>query len=217
MHIEPGFVSAAKVAVANVTACGLAASQLKTVWKQPLVLAKALAAAVFFSLFMEVVHQPVGPSELHFIGATAVYFLFGFTPTLLGFGLGLALQGLFFAPADLYHLGVNALSLMIPLGVMHARFGARFFEGADKPVLRVSEILKADAMFYSGVVLMVGFWLSLGEAATPFGSWLTWAASYLPMALVEPLVTWSLLAAARRVVPMSLARDLTELPRLRFE
>ena len=51
---------------------------------------KIALAAVFFSLFMEAFHMPVGPSELHFVGASAVYFVFGFLPALFGFAIGLS-------------------------------------------------------------------------------------------------------------------------------
>jgi hypothetical protein len=37
-------------------------------------------------------HLAPGPSELHLIGATTVYLLFGFAPAIVGFGLGLLLQ-----------------------------------------------------------------------------------------------------------------------------
>lgn len=36
---------------------------------------------------------------------------------------------------------------------------------------------------------MVGFWLSIGEVATPFSAWLSFAASYLAVVAVESLIT----------------------------
>lgn len=59
---------------------------------------------------MQVWHLPIGPSELHMVGAMPIYLLLGFVPTLLGFGLGLLLQGLIFEPQDLAHLSINFLS-----------------------------------------------------------------------------------------------------------
>lgn len=64
-----------------------------------------------------------GPSELHFVGAMPINIIFGLIPTLLGFGLGLLLQGLWFEPAGLVNLWVNTLSLVIPLIAVHYYLG----------------------------------------------------------------------------------------------
>jgi hypothetical protein len=74
---------------------------------------------------MQAFHLPVGPSELHFLGAMPIYLALGFVPTLFGFAIGLLAQGLIFAPADLVHLGVNFLSLAVPLVLVHATLGKR--------------------------------------------------------------------------------------------
>lgn len=194
MHIEPGFVAPAKLALANVAAAGVVAwavkEQAKETLRQPWSPVKTLAAAAFFTLFMQSFHVPVGPSELHFVGAMAMYLTLGFLPTLLGFALGLALQGLLFEPQDLVHLGVNSLSLMLPLIAVHATFGRRLFGRTWGERLSFTRIVKLDAMYYAGVTTMVGFWLLLSDTATPFASWLAFAGSYLAIVAVEPAVTW---------------------------
>ena len=125
MHIEPGILSAPQIAAANATAVATLAAHAGGLVRRPLDIARTLLAAAAFSLLMEVWHQPVGPSELHFIGASTIYFLFGFVPTLFGFAIGLALQALLFEPQDMLHLGVNALSLMLPLIAAHTLIGRR--------------------------------------------------------------------------------------------
>ena len=71
MHIEPGVLNAAKVLYANAAAIAtLAAFSPKLL--RPDNLIKTILAAAFFSVFMEVFHLPVGASELHFVGASAV-------------------------------------------------------------------------------------------------------------------------------------------------
>ena len=114
MHIEPGVLNASKLIYANVTAASTLTAYLPSLIRKPAMIVKIALAAVFFSVFMQIFHMPVGPSELHFVGASAVYFVFGFVPTLFGFAIGLLLQGLVFQPQDLVHLGVNSLSLMVP-------------------------------------------------------------------------------------------------------
>lgn len=198
MHIEPGILNAAKVSSANAGALATLGAAAPALIKNPALIVKSVLAALFFSVFMEIFHVPVGASELHFVGASAVYLLFGFVPTLFGFALGLALQGLLFEPQDLVHLGVNSLSLMLPLIAAHALLGRRFFRARDRLDVRWATIVRFDALFYTGVVGMVGFWLSLGTEPTPIVQWATFAASYLPLVLIEPLFTYAVLRFARR-------------------
>ena len=186
MHIEPGILSSAKIAFANVAAVGMLAACAPALVKRPALLLRTALAALFFSIFMHVFHMPVGASELHFVGAMPIYLLLGFVPTLFGFAFGLLLQGLLFDPQDLAHLAVNSLSLMVPLAAVHYGLGKR-----------LANIVTLDFAFYAGVTLMVGFWLSMGTEPTPLANWATFAASYLALVLVEPLVTLAIVRAAR--------------------
>ena len=185
MHIEPGLLAQTKLVAANATALALLASQAPALLRRPTLWLRTGLAAAFFTLFMQAFHLPVGPSELHFIGAMPIYLLLGFLPTLFGFALGLGLQGLLFEPQDLVHLGVNALSLMVPLVVLHKTLGERLAARS----LRAAQILKLDGVYYAGVTLMVGFWLTQSETAFALADWLRFAASYLSVVALEPLVT----------------------------
>ncbi len=195
MHIEPGFVTPAKILLANAGAVGVVAwaakDQILGLVREPWAPLKTAAAATFFSLFMQGFSVPVGPSELHFVGAMAMYLTLGFVPTLLGFALGLLLQGVMFNPADLAHLGVNSLSLIVPLVTVHYLAGRKLFDRGLGQRLSMGRILKLDAMYYGGVTGMVGFWLFTSDVATPLASWAAFAASYLAVVAVEPLVTWA--------------------------
>ncbi|TVQ85625.1 MAG: cobalamin biosynthesis protein CbiM [Chromatiaceae bacterium] len=205
MHIEPGYLSAAKVIGANVAAAGLLAAALPSLVKQPLLIPRTLAAALFFSLFMQAFHLPVGASELHFVGAMPIYLILGFVPTLLGFGLGLLLQGLLFEPADLLHLGVNTLSLAVPLVAVYYGLGRHVQR------LSIPAVLKLDASYYAGVTLMVGFWLLLGEEATALADWALFATSYLALVLIEPLLTLALVRLLQPHTGHPLLRTLVDL------
>ncbi|MCB2099426.1 MAG: energy-coupling factor ABC transporter permease [Rhodobacterales bacterium] len=202
MHIEPGFVAPAKVMMANVGAIGVltwaAKEHIKTLIREPWAPLKVAAAAVFFTLFMQSFHMPVGPSELHFVGAMAMYLTLGFIPTLLGFAIGLGLQGLVFEPADLVHLGVNSLSLIVPLVGVHYAAGRKLFDQNLKRRLSLGRIIGLDALYYGGVTAMVGFWLAIGEVATPLSAWLTFASSYLALVVVEPIVTYGAVRLLKR-------------------
>lgn len=224
MHIEPGYVAPAKVALANAGAIGVLAwgckEQIKTFLSQPWVsfnlLVKSLLAAGFFSLFMQSFHMPIGPSELHFVGAMAMYLTLGFTPTLLGFGIGLLFQGLMFAPGDLTHLGVNSLSLMLPLITVHTASGWRFFDQSVSERLSWAKIVKLDALYYTGVTGMVGFWLMMGDVATPFSAWAAFAASYLAIIACEPIVTYLAVKGLKSIENHGLVAKLTAVRELRI-
>jgi len=198
MHIELGILTATKLAFANIGAFATLTSNVIGLIKKPNLLIKTALAAVFFSAFMQVFHMPVGASELHFIGASAVYLLFGFLPTLFGFALGLLLQSLLFEPADMLHLGVNILSLCLPLISAHALYGKKFFSNENQTKINWASIIKFDAIYYSGVIAMVAFWLSLGNEPTPFLNWAMFAISYLPLVFIEPLFTFGALYLAHR-------------------
>jgi ABC-type Co2+ transport system permease subunit len=192
MHIEPGLIAQPKLAFAAVAAAGLLGGYAPQLFKRPALLLRTALAALFFSLFMQAFHLPVGPSELHFLGAMPIYLAFGFLPTLFGFALGLLLQGLLFEPQDLVHLAVNTLSLAVPLVAVHYTLGRKL------ATVSVQTILKLDSAYYAGVIAMVGFWLMLGQTATPLADWARFGASYLPVVIAEPLLTFALLALIKR-------------------
>lgn len=196
MHIEPGIIAQAKVMAANVGATGLLLAYAKDLIKNPADIVRMLVAAVFFSLFMQGFHVKVGPSELHFVGAMIIYLTLGFVPTLIGFAVGLLLQGVLFEPLDLPHLAVNSLSLIVPLIAVHYTLGRKLRE--QDAVITWKSILKLDAMYYSGVTAMVGFWLAISNVATSFTAWATFASSYLVLVACEPLLTYSALRLLKR-------------------
>ncbi|MDX8412907.1 MAG: energy-coupling factor ABC transporter permease [Mariprofundales bacterium] len=189
MHIEPGILAPAKVIVADGAALILLAAHARRLCAKIDLLPQTALAALFFSLFMQAFHMQVGPSELHFVGAMAIYLTLGFIPTLFGFAFGLLLQGLLFDPQDLPHLAVNSLSLMVPLLLVHHTLGRRLLADAARGALRWQAIMRADALYYSGVTAMVGFWLLISEVETPLASWSLFASSYLVLVLCEPLFT----------------------------
>lgn len=198
MHIEPGIISGAKLALAGLSAAAVFSFYIKPILSQPIAIFRSLIAALFFTLFMQMMHMNVGPSELHFIGAMPMYLLLGFVPTLLGFGVGLLLQGLIFEPTDLMNLAVNALSLVLPLIAVHYSIGKRYFNESRGSRINRKAILKLDALFYTGVTSMVGFWLLVSGNQTPFASWATFAASYLLIVMLEPLLTFATIGLLKR-------------------
>ncbi|MFM2346176.1 MAG: hypothetical protein RL654_929 [Pseudomonadota bacterium] len=195
MHIEPGFLSQTTVGAAGVAASALLSAHAPALWRRPALLLRTLLAGGFFSVLMQAWHLPVGPSELHLVGAMPIYLLFGYLPTLFGFALGLLAQGLLFEPQDLMHLAVNALTLIVPLMAVHHTLGRTL----SQKNLSAGRLLQLDGAYYAGVTLMVGFWLSQGLQATALADWAAFAASYLALVAVEPLLTVALVRGSRRL------------------
>ncbi|MEK6748964.1 MAG: energy-coupling factor ABC transporter permease [Pseudomonadota bacterium] len=190
MHIEPGILNQLKVLLANGALVGVLLPYLRQFIFSPALWLRTAIAALFFSLFMQSFHMAVGPSELHFVGAMPLYLLLGFLPTVFGFVAGLLLQGLIFEPWDLVHLAVNSLSLIVPLAALHYTLGRTLFAQNALQRARLPQVLRLDTLYYSGVTLMVGFWLAVSEVATPFAAWAGFAASYIAVVMIEPVFTY---------------------------
>ncbi len=216
MHIQLGILDAIKTTGANAGTLAILAGSALALVRKPTLVLKAGLAAIFFSAFMQSFHMSVGPSELHFIGASAVYLLFGFLPTLFGFALGLLLQALIFEPADMLHIGVNSLSLILPLAAAHALFGKRFFQTKNATNVVWVNIVKFDAIYYAGVVTMVGFWLWIASVATPFHAWAVFALSYLPVVAIEPLFTFATIWLLKRHGNSNLLQSFTVVNKLKL-
>lgn len=199
MHIEPGLLAQGKLMFANAAVVTVLAAHAPALLRRPALWLRTALAALFFSVLMQSFHLQAGPSELHLIGAMPMYLMLGYLPTLFGFTAGLLLQGLLFEPQDLVHLAVNALSLIVPLMVVHHTLG----RAADS---RLRRIVRLDAVYYAGVTLMVGFWLALGEQATALSDWTVFAASYLGVAALEPVFTFGLVRLVTTVRDRAWAR-----------
>jgi ABC-type Co2+ transport system permease subunit len=216
MHIEPGIIDPLRVTAANAVALAVVATQLPALIRQPLNLVKAGLAAAVFSVLMQAWHLPVGPSELHLIGATTVYLLFGLAPSMVGFALGLLLQGSLFEPQDLVHLGVNSLSLMLPLVAVHETFGKRLFAAGVADRFSFARVLRIDAVYYAGVSAMVGFWLMISNDGFALADWGRWALAYAPVFALEALITFTTVTVMKTWRNAGALQRFTELGRLSF-
>lgn len=215
MHIEIGIIEPARIAAANAAALALVATQLPALARAPVQIAKTTLAAATCAVLMQSWHVPVGPSELHLIGATTTYLLFGFAPTLVGFALGLLAQTLV-EPQDLQHIGVNALSLMLPLVLVHVAYGRRLFAETGRERFSLACVLGLDVGYYAGVAAMVAFWLLISNEPFAVSAWAGWAVAYLPVFLFEALFSFATILLLRSWRRTGLVAGLTEIPRLRF-
>ena len=183
MHIEPGIVTGAKLALSYATGAAAAGCALKlaadTVREQGIasfVVRTVATTALVFFFFELLPHFRVGVSEVHFILGSTLFLLFGAAPAAFGLALGLLLQGLFFVPADLPQFGMNVTTLLVPLFA-----------------------LAISTAYQSGIVVWVAFWALYGSGfgAANLTAIASFAASYALVIAIEPLADLAVLALAK--------------------
>ena len=206
MHIEPGLVTGAKLALGAVTASGAAVVAAKLVWEDlrdrgPILLALRAAVATLATLiFFEVLpHVTAGVSEVHLILGSTLLLMLGTAPAAIGLALGLLLQGTLMAPTDLPQYAMNVTTLLVPLLALHHVARRVVAPGTPYVDLAYGQALKLSATYQAGIVGWVAFWAVWGQGmgVETLASVGTFAAAYATVLLVEPLVDLAVLAGAK--------------------
>ncbi|SEQ45852.1 Cobalt uptake substrate-specific transmembrane region [Loktanella sp. DSM 29012] len=206
MHIEPGLVTGAKMALGAVTAAGAATVSAKLVWESAAerglvsLGARAAMATIATVIFFEVLpHFAAGPSEVHLILGSTLLLMLGTAPAAIGLALGLLVQALFLSPTDLPQYAMNVTTLLVPLLGLH--FVARKVIASDTAYvdLTYTQALKLSATYQAGIVAWVAFWVMWGQGmgAETMVSLATFGAAYMTVLLLEPLVDLVVLAGAK--------------------
>lgn len=204
MHIEPGIVAGAKIALSYATAATAGLYSLKLAWGTlrkdgvaSLVGRSALTTALVFGFFELLPHYPVGVSEVHFILGSTLFLIFGAAPAAIGLALGLLIQGLFLAPFDLPQYGMNVTTLLVPLFALQALAGRIIAPGTAYVDLRYGQALALSTMYQGGVVAWVAFWAIWGQGLAGISGIASFGAAYMLVVLIEPLVDLAVLAGAK--------------------
>ncbi len=204
MHIEPGIVTGAKIALSYVTAAGAGVYGAKLAWQSlherglPSLAGRSLlTTALAFSFFQILPHFPVGVSEVHFILGSTLFLLFGAAPAAIGLALGLLIQGMLFAPFDLPQYGMNLTTLLVPLFALQALAGRIIAPGTAYVDLSYGQAFALSTAYQGGVVAWVAFWAIYGQGLAGIGGIATFGAAYMLVVLIEPLVDLAALAGAK--------------------
>ena len=206
MHIEPGIVTGAKIALSYVTAAGAGVYAAKLAWQSlrqgglPSLAGRSLlTTALAFSFFQILPHFPVGVSEVHFILGSTLFLLFGAAPAAIGLALGLLIQGLFFAPFDLPQYGMNVTTLLVPLFALQALARRIIAPNTAYVDLSYGQVLSLSLAYQSGIVAWVAFWALYGQGMTAanLAAISTFGGAYLLVVLIEPVVDLLVLASAK--------------------
>lgn len=206
MHIEPGVVTGAKLALGYATGAaslGLTARMtVQTIRESSLAafLARSvITSGLVFSFFQVLPHFSAGVSEVHLILGSTLFLLFGAGPAAVGMLLGLLVSGLMFTPADLPQFGMNATTLvgaLVALQLAARRIILRELAYVD---LSYGQVLRLSLTFQAATVAWVAFWVLWGEgfSAATLADIAAFGASYAVVIAIEPLVDLAVLAIAK--------------------
>lgn len=206
MHIEPGVVEGAKILLSYGTAAAAVGYAVRLTWQTvqkegwaALVLRAVLASALVFTFFEVLPHHPVGVSEVHLILGTTLLLMLGVAPAAIGLMAGLAIQSLFFAPADLPQYGMNVTTLLVPLFATAALAKRIIAPDVAYVDLAYSQALKLSVAYQGGIVVWVGFWALYGHGfgAENLLDIAQFGGAYMTVVLAEPLIDLAVLAAAK--------------------
>ncbi|WP_138467495.1 energy-coupling factor ABC transporter permease [Poseidonocella sp. HB161398] len=206
MHIEPGVVTGAKLALSVATAAGGFALTAKMAWATAresgfgVLGARAVATtALVFAFFQILPHFPVGVSEVHFILGSTLFLLFGGGAASIGLAMGLLIQGLFFAPFDLPQYGMNVTTLIVPLWAVSELAKRIIAPGTAYVDLTYVQALKLSTAYQGGVVAWVAFWAFYGQGfgAANLAAVASFGAAYMSVILLEPLADLAVLGIAK--------------------
>lgn len=206
MHIEPGIVDGAKMALGYATAVTVLAYTAKQAWNTikrdgivPLGVRSLIAAVMVFCFFEVFPHYPIGVSEVHLILGSTLFLMFGAAPAAIGLMAGLLIQGLFLAPADLPQYGMNVTTLLVPLFALSALARRIIPENTAYKDVKYAQCLALSTAYQAGVVAWVGFWAVYGQGvgAANLAEIGTFGMAYMAVILIEPLADLAVLAAAK--------------------
>ncbi|MFC3084472.1 energy-coupling factor ABC transporter permease [Tabrizicola soli] len=206
MHIEPGLVDGAKIALSYATATaagGTALYHIAQASRQSGIASVALrsliATAGVFTFFEILPHFPVGVSEVHFILGSTLFLILGAGPAAIGLALGLLIQGLFFAPFDLPQYGMNLTTLLVPLFALHEVAKRVIAPGTAYVDLQYKQVLALSTVYQGGVVAWVAFWAVYGAGfgAANLAAIGTFGVAYMAVVLFEPLADLAILGLAK--------------------
>jgi hypothetical protein len=208
MHIEPGLVTGAKLALSVVTAVGTAGFTAKhavQAIRETGVMsfaARTVAATIAVFIFFQVLpHHAVGVSEVHFIFGSTIFLILGAAPAAIGLALGLLAQGLLFAQFDLPQYGMNVTTIVVPLLAIKMVADRIIAPGTAYADVSYKQALVLSTTYQAGVVAWVGFWVFYGQG---FGSEVlasvgTFGAAYMLVVALEPFVDLAVLAGAKMI------------------
>jgi cobalt/nickel transport system permease protein len=193
-HIPDGVLSAPVLATGALISAGLLAAALRRLDYERIPQAAVLSAAFFVSSLIQI---PLGPASVHLLLNGLMGLVLGWTavPALL---VALVLQAAFFGFGGVVVLGVNTLNLALPALVCGLVLRPLMRRVAPRSLFWLGAAAGGLGVLLTAALVATSLVLS-GEAFLPAARVLVLA--YLPLAMVEGLVTGTVVAFLQRVDP----------------
>ncbi|MFC3153441.1 cobalt transporter CbiM [Litoribrevibacter euphylliae] len=193
-HIPDGILSMPVLASGAVASASLLAIAIKKLDSDKIPPAAVLAAAFFVSSLVSV---PAGPSSVHLILNGVMGILLGWTalPAIL---VALLMQSIFFGHGGLLTLGVNTFNIAFPALIVGGVFRPLILKATPKQVGLLGScagglsVLMTAILIYSSLILT-------GQEYQVSGKII--AVTYLPLMLVEALISGVILSFLMKVSP----------------
>lgn len=196
-HIPDGVLATPVLLGGALASAALVGLALRRLDYDQLPQAAVLAAAFFVSSLISV---PLGPSSVHLLLNGLMGLLLGWTavPALL---VALTLQLAFFGHGGLAALGVNTFNMALPALVCGLLLRPHLAAAGPQRVFWIGAVAGGMGVILTG--LLVALSLALSDTAfLPAARVLI--LTFVPLALVESVVTGSVLSFLRRVDPQLL-------------
>lgn len=193
-HIPDGVLSAPVLIVGALASASLLTVALRRLDDERLPQAAVLSAAFFVASLINI---PLGPSSVHLLLNGLMGLLLGWTaiPALL---VALALQAAFFGYGGLLVLGANTLNMALPALLCALALAPWMRRIAPRSLFWIGALAGGLGVLGTGALVALSLALS-GAAFLPAAGVLL--ATYLPLALVEALVTGTAVRFLQQVAP----------------
>lgn len=199
-HIPDGVLGAPVLAVGALASATMVGLALRRLDYDHLPQAAVLSAAFFVSSLISI---PLGPSSVHLLLNGLMGLLLGWiaVPALL---VALALQLVFFGHGGLSALGVNTLNMALPALFCALVLRPRLRGAGPRQVFWVGAAAGGIGVLLTGALVALSLALS-DRAFLPAAQVI--ALTLVPLALVESVITGTVLSFLHRVDPQSLPSE----------
>jgi cobalt/nickel transport system permease protein len=204
-HIPDGVLTAPVLITGALVSAGLLAISLRRLDYERIPQAAVLSAAFFISSLITV---PVGPSSVHLLlnGLMGIVLGWAAVPAIL---VALLLQAAFFGYGGLLVLGVNTLNMALPALVCALLFAPRLAQGRCRRPFLLGALGGAVGVLLTALMVSLALAFSR-ESFLPAAKVIL--LTYLPLAVVESVVTGAVIAFVWRVSPELLRASFDRLP-----
>jgi cobalt/nickel transport system permease protein len=193
-HIPDGVLSGSVLAAGAIVSAGLMTIALRRLDFEQIPQAAVLSASFFVA---SLIHIPMGATSAHLLLNGLMGLLLGWTavPAIL---VALLLQAAFFGYGGIVVLGVNSMNLVVPALICAYGLRPLLRRGGAFTWFRVGAAAGFAGVFLTGLMVTASLLLS-GDAFAPAARLVLFM--FLPLALLEGMVTGTVMAFIGKVAP----------------